>query len=158
MYVGILTGPFTDQPLEYVAAFAAQYGFGGLEVATGPGSKHINTDNFTEADANAVIELMEKRALRITALAAYTDLTDGDPARRARNIDTVHKAIDIANLLGVDVVCTLAGLPPAGKNRYQTIEEDCAEVFPPLIEHADAKGIKIALENWYATNIQHLEH
>lgn len=158
MYVGILTGPFTDSPLEYVAAFAAQYGFGGLEVATGPGSKHINTDTFTQADAETIKELMEKRMLKISALAAYTNLTDGNPEKRQRNIDTVHRAIDIADQLGVDVVCTLAGLPPAGKNRYQTIEEDCAEVFPGLIEHADQKGVKLALENWYATNIQHLGH
>ena len=158
MYVGILTGPFTDTPLDYVAAFAAQYGFGGLEVAAGPGSKHINTDTFSEADATALLELLEKRMIRISALAAYTDLTSGDPQRREQNIQTVHRAIDIANMLGVEVVCTLAGLPPAGKSRQETIEEDCSVVFPPLLAHADEKGVKLALENWYATNIQNLEH
>jgi sugar phosphate isomerase/epimerase len=158
MYVGILTGPFTDAPLEHVAAFAREYGFGGLEVATGPGSKHIDTDKFTSQEADAVRDLMERRALQISSLAAYTNLTDGDPDRRKKNIETVHNAIDIAEALGVDVVCTLAGLPPAGKDRYKTIEEDCAAVFPPLVEYAASKNIKIALENWTATNIQHLGH
>lgn len=158
MYVGILTGPFTDAPLEHVAAFAGQYSFGGLEIATGPGSKHINTNDFTAESAAAVKDLMERRALQISSLAAYTNTTDADPEKRKANLETVRRAIDIAALLGVEVVCTLAGLPPAGKDKYQVIEEDCAEVFPPLLEHAANKGVKIALENWTATNIQHLGH
>ena len=158
MFVGILTGRFGNEPLEYVAAFAGQYGFGGLEIATGPGSKHIDTNNFGEAEATVLKDLMEKRLLQITALAAYTDLTHADPATRQRNIETVSKAIDIAVMLGVDTVNTLSGLPPAGKSRFKTIEEDCAVVFPPLLEKAKANGIKIAMENWYATNIQNLAH
>jgi sugar phosphate isomerase/epimerase len=158
MYVGILTGPFSKEPLDGVAAFAGQYGFGGLEVVAGPGSQHINTDNFGEEDAKRITALMEERFLQISAVAAYTNLTDGDPTRRAANIQTVHNAIDAASLLGVEVVCTLAGLPPSGKDRYKVIEEDCAQVFPPLLQHAAEKGVKLALENWYATNIQHLGH
>jgi sugar phosphate isomerase/epimerase len=158
MYVGILTGPFTDAPLEHVAAFAGEYSFGGLEIATGPGSKHIDTNQFTQKEADAVLALMEKRALLISSLAAYANLTDGDPERRRNNIETVRRAIDIAAMLNVEVVCTLAGLPPQGRDRYKVIEEDCAQVFPPLLEHAQSKGVKIALENWYATNIQHLGH
>lgn len=158
MYVGILTGPFAGEPLEHVAAFAGQYSFGGLEVVTGPGSKHIDTNTFTAETAEAVKELMEKRALQISSLGAYTNPTDGDPERRKANLETIHRAIDIASLLGVEVVCTLAGLPPAGKDKYKVIEEDCAQVFPPLVEYAATKNVKIALENWTATNIQHLGH
>ena len=158
MYVGILTGPFSGEPLEVVAAFAGEYSFGGLEIVAGPGSKHIDTNNFGAAQAQALRDLMDKRALQISAVAAYSNLTDADPERRKTNIQTVRNAIDAAVLLEVEVVCTLAGLPPAGKDRYKTIEEDCTEVFPPLLEYAQSKGIKIAMENWYATNIQHLGH
>jgi sugar phosphate isomerase/epimerase len=158
MYVGILTAPFAGEPLEVVAAFAGQYSFGGLEIVAGPGSKHINTDNFGPEQAQAVTDLMVKRNLQISAVAAYSNVTDADPDRRARNIQTVHNAIDAAALLGVDVVNTIAGLPPAGKDKYKAIEEDCAPVYKPIVEHAAEKGIKIAMENWYATNIQHLGH
>ena len=158
MYVGILTGRFGGESLEYVAAFAGQYGFGGLEIATGPGSRHIDTNTFGEAEAATLRSLMEKRNLQISGLAAYTDLTSGDPARREANIKTVRRAIEIAAMLEVEVVCTLAGLPPSGKDKTKTIEEDCAAVFPPLLEFAAEKKIKIALENWYATNIQNLDH
>jgi len=158
MYVGILTGPFAKDDLEVVAAFAGEYGFGGLEVVAGPGSKHIDTNNFTEERAEQIRTLMEKRLLQITAVGAYTNVTDGDPVKRAANIQTVHNAIDAAHLLGVSVITTLAGLPPAGKDRFRTIEEDCAEVFPALLEHASEKNVSLALENWTATNIQNLAH
>ncbi len=158
MYVGILTGPFADAPLENVAAFASEYGFGGLEVVTGPGSRHLDTSSYTAARADEVRALMEKRNLMISGLAAYTDLTHPDPARREMNVRTVHTAIQIAHDLGVEVVCTLAGLPPQGKDRMKTIEEDCKAVFPPLLDFAAEKNVKLALENWTATNIQNLAH
>lgn len=158
MYVGILTGPFAKDDLEVVAAFAGEYGFGGLEVVAGPGSKHIDTNNFTEARAEEIRALMEKRLLQITAVGAYTNVTDADPAKRAANIQTLHNAIDAAHLLGVSVITTLAGLPPNGKDKFRTIEEDCAEVFPAILEHASEKNVSLALENWTATNIQNLAH
>ncbi len=158
MYVGILTAPFSKEPLEHVAAFAGEYGFGGMEIIAGPGSSHIDLTNFTQVDADRIKNLMERRALLISSLAAYVNNTDADPEKRQTNNDTVRKAVDAAALLGVDVVCTLAGHPVPGKTKMKTIEEDCAEVFPPLAEYAERKGVKIALENWYATNIQHLGH
>ena len=158
MYVGILTGPFGREDLEVVAAFAGEYGFGGLEVVAGPGSKHIDTNNFTPERAAEIKSLMDKRLLQISAVGAYTNLTDADPAKRQANIQTVHNAIDAANLLGVNVITTLAGLPPNGKDKFKTIEEDCAQVFPALLDHASEKGVSLALENWTATNIQNLAH
>jgi sugar phosphate isomerase/epimerase len=158
MYVGILTAPFHNEPLEHVAAFAGEYGFGGMEIIAGPGSQHIDLTNFTEADAARVKDLMERRALIITSLAAYVNNTDPNADKRAANNDIVRKAIDAAALLGTEVVCTLAGHPVPGKSKMQTIEEECPKVFTPLLEYAERKGIKIALENWYATNIQHLGH
>jgi sugar phosphate isomerase/epimerase len=158
MYVGILTAPFAKEPLEHVAAFAGEYGFGGMEIVAGPGSSHIDLANFTQADADRVKNLMERRALLVSSVAAYTNNTDPDPEKRKANNDVVRKAVDAASLLGVDVVCTLAGHPVPGKSKMQTIEQDCAEVFPPLAEYAERKGVKLALENWYATNIQHLGH
>lgn len=158
MYVGLLTAPFSSEPLEHVAAFAGEYGFGGLEVLAGPGSKHIDLTSFTQGDADRIRDLLDRRALGISSVAAYTNNTDADPERRKANNAVVKAAVDAAVLLGVEVVCTLAGHPVPGKSKMQTIEEDCAEVFTPLVEYAQSKGVKIALENWYATNIQHLGH
>lgn len=158
MYVGILTAPFGGESLEQVAAFAGEYGFGGLEIVAGPGSRHVDLTDFTQTDAERTTELLDRRALVISSLAAYVNNTDPDPERRRANNEVVRKAIDAAALLGVEVVCTLAGHPVPGKSKMRTIEEECAQVFPPLLDYAESKGVKIALENWYATNIQHLGH
>jgi sugar phosphate isomerase/epimerase len=158
MEIGILTAPFGGEPLEVVAAFAGEHGFAALEVAAGPGSKHIDITHFTQADAERVLELMERRALRISSVAMYTNTTPADPQERARVIDLLKKAVDSAQLLGVDVVCTLGGMPVPGKDKFKTIQEDCTQVFPPVLDYAGERGIKIALENWYATNMQGLEH
>lgn len=158
MFVGLLTTPFTKEPLEHVAAFAAEYGFGGLEIAALPGSAHVDTANFTEADAERIKHLMERRAILITSLASYVDITHADPDKRAANCAIVSSAIDAANLLGVDTVCILAGLPPNGKCKMRTLETDVVEVLTPLLEQASSKNVSLAIENWYATNLQHLGH
>ena len=43
MQVGFLTSPFGGETLEYVVEFASKAGFDALEVAAGPGSKHVDT-------------------------------------------------------------------------------------------------------------------
>ena len=103
MYVGILTAPFGGEPLEHVAAFAGEYGFGGMEVIAGPGSNHINLTDFTAEKAAGIRDLMDRRALAISSVAAYTNNTDADPARRAAANDTVRKAVDAATLISVSL-------------------------------------------------------
>jgi sugar phosphate isomerase/epimerase len=56
------------------------------------------------------------------------------------------------------VVCTLAGFPTPGKSKAKTIAEDLPAAMRPLLDLAGQSGVKVALENWYATNIQHLDH
>jgi sugar phosphate isomerase/epimerase len=155
MHVGILTAPFSNEPLEKVFEFAHKHGFKTLELACGYGHPHLNLD---APDPDALKQLIERTGVRLSAVAFYTNNTHPDPNERARNSAGMQRAIDIAHALGVEVVCTLAGHPVPGKSKMQTIEEDCAEVFHPLCEYAGERGVNIALENWFATNIQALDH
>lgn len=157
MEIGLLTAPFGGEPLEVVAAFAGEHGFAALEVAAGPGSKHIDITNFTQAEAERVLELLERRALRISSVAFYTNTTPAAPQERIKVIDLLKKAIDVAKMLDVDVVCTLGGMPVPSKDKFKTIESEGKEVFTQVAEYAGERGVKIALENWYATNMQGLE-
>ncbi|HIE18907.1 TPA: sugar phosphate isomerase/epimerase [Candidatus Bathyarchaeota archaeon] len=70
----------------------------------------------------------------------------------------MRKMIEAASALDVEVVCTLAGGPKEGKDKKQTIMEDFPEVFGPIVDEAEAHGLKIAFENWFATNLQGLDH
>ncbi len=154
MQVGFLTGPFGDDTLDSVVAFAAKAGFDVLEIASGPGSKHLDPTTLTDAEADKIKKLFADNKLEISSLAWYTDLL----ANRAEQSKTFKRLVDIAVRVGTPVVCTLAGFPVEGKDRFKTIAEDCKEVFTPLVEYAGQKGIKVCLENYFATNIQNLAH
>jgi sugar phosphate isomerase/epimerase len=155
MHIGIMTAPFEREPLENVFEFAAKHGFKTLELACGYGHPHLNLE---KPDTDALKRLMERYGVGLSAIAFYTNNTHPDPQERQRNNEGVRRAIDIARALGVGVVCTLAGHPVPGKSKIQTIEEDCAKVFPPLAEYAGEREVNIALENWFVTNIQALDH
>lgn len=154
MQVGILTAPFRQEPLEDIIAFAGQNGIDALEVASEPGSKQIDPSNFSGDRAAQIKKALESNNVVISSLAWYTNMTD--TAKRDQTAKNFRLLVDAAEKLDVQVVCTLAGMPVEGKNKLKTIEEDCSAVFPPLVEYAASKGIKIALENWFATCLQGL--
>ncbi|HEX5322641.1 MAG TPA: sugar phosphate isomerase/epimerase [Capsulimonadaceae bacterium] len=158
MDIGILTAPLRDKTLEEIAAFAGQNGFGALEVACGPGSKTLDTSNVDGRRADEIRQILQTNKVRISSLAAYANNTPEKSEDREQAATNLKLAIDAAAKLGVDVVCTLAGLPYAGRNRYQVIETDAKTFFTPILDYAGERGIKIALENWFATNIMHLGH
>ncbi len=156
MQVGLLTAPFGREPLEDVIAFAGANGIEALEIASGPGAKHIDVTSFSDARVSEIMKLLEENKVGVSSLAWYTNMTNVDG--REETAKNFRLLVDCAEKLGVGVVCTLAGMPVAGKDKFKTIEEDASVVFPPLVEYAASKGIKVALENWYATNIQGLAH
>jgi len=155
--VGLLTAPFGRESLEYVVKWAAEVGFDALEVATGPGSNHCDPNKLDKKGIAAVRKLVDAHSIRISSLASYRNVTEADPAARKRTLEDLKKAVDVAAALGVDIVCTMAGFPVPGKDKLRTIAEECPKVFGKLCPYAEKKGIKIALENWFATNLQNLE-
>jgi len=156
MKAGFLTAPFLNESLEDTVNFAADAGFDCLEVVCCPGSKHVDPATLNDAQATRIRKLFESKGMTVSSLAFYADIVA--PAGRAESGQTFRQVVDAAVKLGSGVVCTLAGMPVEGKTRFQTIEADCKAVFPSLLEYAGEKGIKVALENWYATNIQNLAH
>jgi sugar phosphate isomerase/epimerase len=153
--VGILTAPFGREPLLDVVRWAGANGIGSLEVAVGPGSRHCDVRTLLEGNAVDEIKAACREAgTAVTTLSAYANQLDGDPERRKATNDYLKQTIDAAQALGLGVVCTLGGMALPGKDKLKTIREDAAAVYGPLAEYAAGKGIKIALENWYATNLQ----
>jgi sugar phosphate isomerase/epimerase len=153
MQVGILTGPLRNETIDYVIEFAGKNGIDALEVASGPGAKHLDITTVTQAEADRIKGLLAKHGVRISSLAWYNNMT---APNRDENTANFKKLVDAAVMLDVDVVCTLAGMPVEGKNKMKTIEEDCSQVFPPILAYARSKNVKVALENWFATCLQGL--
>jgi len=54
------------------------------------------------------------------------------------------------------VLCCMAGQPAGGLTREQTIVEIAAPYYREFAPKAADQGVKLAMENWFATNIQSL--
>jgi sugar phosphate isomerase/epimerase len=157
MHVGILTAPLRTQPLAELIPWAAQQGIRALEIDVRTGS-HLAAQTVDDAALEQLQGLLNAHKLQISSLACYALLTGVTAEQAAQNRKELEAAIKLAARLGVGTVCALAGFPTPGKSKAQTIAEDLPGAMRPILDLAGQHGIKLALENWYATNIQHLDH
>lgn len=157
MYVGILTAPLRTQALETLIPWAAESGIQALEIDVRPGS-HLDASNVSDGALDQLKARLEQHGMHISSLASYGRLTGAADSVVKQDRQALEDAIRLAARLNVRTVCALAGLPVAGKSRDRTIQEDVPEAFRGVLDLAGEHGVRIALENWYATNIQHLEH
>ncbi len=155
MHVGMLTAPFGNEDLETVVKFASEAGLAALEIACRPGTVHLDVEDY---DAAKVTDMVKAAGLEISSLACYVNITDGDPAEREKNRGALRKALEACVAMEVDTLCCIAGLPPEGKSREETIAEEAGPFFNELCRDAAGGGVNVAMENWFATNIQHLGH
>jgi sugar phosphate isomerase/epimerase len=130
-------------------AFAGKTGFDALEVA----AHHLPAERAI-AEASQIQDLFASNGVAISSIAAYGNVLAGD---RKANVASMKQYVDACVAVGTDVLCALAGMPVEGKSKAQTLAEDFKEVFTPIAQYAADQGIKIAFENWFATNIQNFE-
>ena len=157
MHVGILTAPLRTKPLAELIPWAAQQGIRALEIDVRAGS-NLPALTVDDAALEQLQGLLSTHKLRISSLACYAQLTGVTAEQAAQNRKEIEAAIKLAVKLGVGTVCTLAGFPAQGKNKAKTIAEDLPGAMRPLLDLAGQHGVRLALENWFATNIQHLDH
>ncbi|MCX8170534.1 MAG: sugar phosphate isomerase/epimerase [Candidatus Bathyarchaeota archaeon] len=154
MFVGFLTAPLREWSLEKIVEWASENRFKGLEVLVSPTIKHVDVNRVLAGGAGEVKRLFHERDLKISGLAFYSIRILEDEGEQ----NFLLKVIEAASALDVGVVCTLSGGPVKGKDKMQTLREDFPRVFSPIVDAAREHGLKIALENWYATNLQGLDH
>jgi len=156
MFVGMLTAPFADQPLDKVIDFAETANIAGLEVIAYPGSRHIDPIKLDKSKIKSIRDKLEDRCCVITSLAYY-DASITDPKRCKVVQETAKQVIASAANLGVDTVCMLGGFPATGMSKIETIRKILPKAFSPILSYARKKNVRIALENWFQTNLQGLD-
>jgi len=152
MKLGFLTAAFPDLSLEEVARWAHENEFEALEIACWPsaggerrryaGVCHVDVESF---DPKAVRRLLGRYNLEISSLAYYPNNLDPDPAAREAANSHLHRVIEAAQRLGVEVVGTFVG-----RDQHRTVDEsfeDFRRVWPPIVRFARERGIKVAIEN-----------
>ena len=152
MKLGLLTAAFPDLSLEQVSEWAAGNGFEMLEVACWPASgaearryagvTHIDVDGF---DPDEVRAALERHGLEMSSLAYYPNNLHPDDEHRQQVNAHLRKVIDAAQRLGVPIVGTFVG-----NDKDRPLPENLrrfGEVWPPLVDYAGERGVKIAIEN-----------
>ena len=152
MRLGMLTACLPSWPLEKIAAWAAGAGYESLEVAVWPSvggrefeASHLPVASFSDADAERTRVLLDRYDLEISALAYYENNLHPDAVRRDEIMRHLRSAVDAASLLGVPYVGTFIGRDPS-----RSVSENMREaerVFPPLVEYAGERGVKLIIEN-----------
>ena len=157
MQIGILTAPFGNEPVANAIQFAAKAGAEALEITTGRGSGHFDAVTATDADIAVLGKFVADNGLTISSFAHYRQVFSEDPADEAAAAADLKAVIDTAAKLKVGVVCVLAGMPYGGKSKMEIIETRAPEFWPPVLAYARERGIKLAMENWFATLLQGLD-
>lgn len=157
MQVGLLTAPFRNESIDTIVKFATEAGFDALEIDVRPGCKHLNVD-FDEGQAADVISRVRDAGLEVSMLACYLDISDADEGQRQQYQDALSRAVEMASANEIEVVGCLAGRPPEGMSREETIEQIAGPFYNEFCPIAADRGVRLAMENWFATNIMHLAH
>ena len=154
MKLGLITAICEGMTFEETVDFAAETGIECLEVACWPnfgakrryaGVSHIDAAALTKEKAKEILAYCESKGVEISSLAYYPNTLDPDLEKRQMYIDHIHTLIDASAMLGVNMVTTFLGRVPD-----KTVEENLEivkEVWPPILDHAKEKGVRIAIEN-----------
>ena len=155
MKFGLLTAILDGMEFKEVVDFAAENNLECLEVACWPtsgGAKrryagvcHIDAESLTGEMAEEIIDYTKSKGVEISSLGYYPNTMDPDLEKRKTYVDHIHALIDASALLGVNMVTTFLGRDP--KKTVEDNLELVKEVWPPIIKHAEEKGVKIAIEN-----------
>jgi sugar phosphate isomerase/epimerase len=154
MQLGFVSAILAEQSLEAVFAFAAQAGFGCVELMCWPmgkaerryaGVTHIDVQDFGPSQAAAIQALVTKYGVSISGLGYYPNPLAADAAERAVYAEHIQKVIAAAALLQVPVMNTFIG-----RDLSRSIEDQWGlfeEVWAPLISFAESQNVKIGIEN-----------
>jgi sugar phosphate isomerase/epimerase len=154
MKLGFFTAAFPNSSLEEVAHWGAESGFQAIEIACWPHEKanrryagvtHIDVTQLDQQKARSIRSMLDQYGLMISSLGYYPNPLHPDPQHRETVITHLKKVIDAAALLEVNIVGTFVG-----KDKNKTVPqnlEDYAKIWPPIVQYAKERGVKIAIEN-----------
>jgi sugar phosphate isomerase/epimerase len=152
MKLGFLTACLPKHSLEQIADWAVKNGYEALEVAAWPDlgerpfiATHLNVEKSDAEYFEGIKNIFDSRGLQLSSIAFYDNNLHPDCRTRNEINSHVIKCIDAAAALGVESVGTFIG-----RDWNKSVRENlviAADVFSPLVSHANAKGVKIIIEN-----------
>ncbi|ELZ90975.1 sugar phosphate isomerase/epimerase family protein [Haloferax sulfurifontis] len=150
MYIGVLTVPLGDEPLDDALDYLSGIGVDGVELGVGgwPGEDHVDRSALVaDEDAQAaLLDSVESRDLQISALATHNNPLHPDEETAAEADTELREAIELADALDVNTVTCFSGLPAGGPN--DEVPNWITAPWPT--EHADAHDYQweVAVDYW----------
>jgi|GEM_PF-489917 len=155
MRIGALTSCAPTYTLREWMVIASGMGLDGLEVAASPsggmeGRKDwvANTIDLTvalsDAQSDEIKAMSAEFGVAIHSLGCYQNMLH--PETGAADRDHLKKVIDAASMLGVGYVATFVGMDPT-RRVQENLDTLFPELFIPLLQYAQEKGVKIMIEN-----------
>lgn len=145
--IGFLThGQLGD--LAETLKWAEDYGFGAIEVSSGPGSPLIDPARVDESSyISGIRKTLRDSKVIVSCLTWCVNNIDLNlDVRRKRN-DHIKRMIETANKLDIPVIATWVGRVPGSlEDNMKAFEE----VFLSLVEYAEKHDVKITIENCVA--------
>ena len=154
MKFGFVSAILGELSFEEVVDFAAASGFSCVEMMCWPvgkaerryaGVTHVDVSSLDDKKVTAIQSYLKKKGVEISSLGYYPNPLDPDPERRQFFSGHLNQLIEAASFLGVNRVTTFIG-----RDKTKSVDENMAafrEVWTPLIAHAGAKKVQIAIEN-----------
>ena len=154
MKLGFVSSILDQDSFEDVIDTASELDFSCVELACWPHEKaerryagvcHLDSEALDEVKAGYILEYCQKKNVELSSLAYYPNTLDPNLEKRTRAIAHLYSLIDASHLLGINMVTTFVG-----RDQYKTIEENLKlvkEAWPPIIEYARDKGVRIGIEN-----------
>ena len=135
-------------------SFASQEGFSSVELMCWPpgrsdrryaGVTHLDAASLSAGSVVAVQELLGAHQIAISGLGYYPNPLSADVTEAEVATSHLRKVIDAAAVLEVGLVNTFIGREPA-----LSVDANWPrflEIWKPLIGYAEARGVKVAIEN-----------
>lgn len=154
MKLGFVSAILPDLSLEEVVAFAAESGYGCIEIMCWPKGKaerryagvtHIDVTTLTAEQAGEINDLFAEHQVSISGLGYYPNPLAPDEAEARVYVEHIKAVIVAAQQLGAPVVNTFIG-----RDWTRSLEENWPRflsTWKPLIAFAEDHGVKVAIEN-----------
>jgi len=154
MKLGFVSAILADLALDDVLRVAADEGYECVEVMAWPQGKaerryagvtHIDVATLTSNEADRINDLCDDLGVCISGLGYYVNPLSADPDESATCVEHLKRVIDGAALLGLSVVNTFIG-----RDQHKSVDDNwprLVEIWRPLVALAEAKGVKLAIEN-----------
>ncbi|MDY3917533.1 MAG: sugar phosphate isomerase/epimerase [Candidatus Limivivens sp.] len=154
MKLGVVSAILGELPFEEMIDFVAESGLECVEVCCWPrgkaerryaGVSHIDVEQMDEEKCRHIQDYCRQKGVKISSLAYYPNTMDPDEEKRKKYILHLYRLFDASAKLGINLVTTFLGRDPK-KTVSQNLEM-VKETWPPILDYAKEKGVKIAIEN-----------